>query len=871
MQFSISKTKTFAVITMTLLMASVVLMAMPVGGQELPYYGEDLPDLKPLPAGVTPDHEITTVAYLSFTPNPIGVGQSLLVNIWSSPGMYHAFFMCDYKVTIEDPDGNQEVRTMDSYLGDATAWFEFVPDQAGTWRLKFEQPGTYLPVGIYDDRPGQPPGGFFDIGNYTLLESVWYKPSSTEWQELTVQTDYVLSWPQYAPPTDYWTRPVEVELREWTKYIGNWPWSSVIYYPGGRILYPGNYKYTPYVTAPNTAHIAWKRLGAIAGLVGGGYGYEALTGVSYQPDIIFQGRAYEDYVKPGTGGTTYWRCYDIRTGELYWEMPAQTVTTMGFFGPSVTAVVPTAISYDLGTIEVPGAEAREGFTAVLVGVVGGRLYKWNPWTGAITLNVTAMSTQTSGAGFFGAGAGGWLYNDPYTLSIQNIGNFTAPNYRLINWTTSGSTSTFANRIMNNITWPFSSLGTADFDEGVAVNGMWADPPGPQWCIGHDMWAVDLYTGGILWESHTNDTVEENVQSFSTVTVDRGKVAFGAHGRHWTCWKLRAEEPTRLWISEQTAYPWGAWFPYATASYDFNETKGAIITSTYEGVYAIDWDDGSIIWHYTDPSVPFEGPYGATPFFSGVQIADGKVYAWNTEHTPSAPITRGWKIYCIDVNTGKLIWKCGTPGSPGAIADGYLTVASTYDGYMYVYGKGKSATTVSAPETTVPLGTPVLIKGTVLDQSPAQPDTPCVSKDSMTLQMEYLHNQQPITGIWQNETITGVPVILTAISEDLDVIDLGTVTTNGYYGTFSHAWTPPEEGVYTIMVSFNGDDSYGSSTAATAVSVGPAPPTSPSEEDIQAVVHAEIPADNTPMLLGLMAAVAVAIVIGIVNLWALIKK
>jgi hypothetical protein len=87
---------------------------------------------------------------------------------------------------------------------------------------------------------------------------------------------------------------------------------------------------------------------------------------------------------------------------------------------------------------------------------------------------------------------------------------------------------------------------------------------------------------------------------------------------------------------------------------------------------------------------------------------------------------------------------------------------------------------------------------------------------MSTQMEFLQMQMPIDGLWHNETITGVPVILTAIASDGTVTDIGTVTTNGYYGTFSQAWAPPAEGTYTILASFNGDDSYGSSSAATPI-------------------------------------------------------
>ena len=113
-----------------------------------------------------------------------------------------------------------------------------------------------------------------------------------------------------------------------------------------------------------------------------------------------------------------------------------------------------------------------------------------------------------------------------------------------------------------------------------------------------------------------------------------------------------------------------------------------------------------------------------------------------------------------------------------------------------------------------------IKGTVLDLSPAQPETPCVAKDSMALQMEYLHKQMPIGGLWGNETIFGVPVSLTAIGEDGSYIDLGIVNTEGYSGTFGKAWTPTNEGIYKIIASFGGDESYGSSSATTWVTVGP---------------------------------------------------
>jgi hypothetical protein len=117
---------------------------------------------------------------------------------------------------------------------------------------------------------------------------------------------------------------------------------------------------------------------------------------------------------------------------------------------------------------------------------------------------------------------------------------------------------------------------------------------------------------------------------------------------------------------------------------------------------------------------------------------------------------------------------------------------------------------------------------------------------------------PIDGIYRNATVSGVPVTLTAIGSDGSVVDIGTVTTNGYYGTFSKSWTPQKEDTYTIAASFAGDDSYGSSSAATAVSVGPAP------EPIE-FPEAPTPPDYSLTIVGTGIAIIIAIAIGVLIL------
>jgi hypothetical protein len=857
----IYKANTAAVITIILMMAFVTLMVMPVQAQ---YTNMQEGGSVPLPAGVIADYAPPTWAYISFRPNPVGIDQVFLVNIWICPSVPVDRYFTGYTVTITKPDGTKDVIKMNSYQGDATAWFEYMADQLGTWKLKFEFPGGYFPAGNYT----RPLGATLGYGVMSWNYSMYFKPAFTEERTLTVQEEQVVSWPPSPLPTDYWTRPVSPENREYFSILGDYPY----YGPGGGSnwpantnIYMSNYKYTGRVIAPNTAHIVWRRQGAISGLIGGDSGYISFNTGGGTPNIIFQGRAYQTVTKASTtnwSSQTYWQCYDLRTGELYWERPLFSYES-----------APTVIEYYKGLPAVTGGESGVGESASLVYIGGGRMTKYSPWTGAMTLNVSTSPLTT-----------GTYYRNGYALTVQNLGTTAAPKYQLINWTTGGTTANFTARIVDNRTVDFSSLANVDYEAGVV--GV-LTPYGTDLTayhrnaapsmIGTRIIAYSLTTGKLL----CNFTDPEIIYVTSTVSVDHGKLICLMQGGHYACYDLMAGK--KLWNSEQLGYPWGIWGAYNTASYG-----GNYIGCLYDGVYAINWETGKIAWKYKAPAAsPYEAPYtdenGQTvySFNSGVSIADGKVYVANSEHSTSQPVTRGWKLHCINATTGEGIWNITGPMSPGPMADGYLTASNPYDGYMYVFGKGKSATTVTASSKTIDQGARVLIEGTVMDKSPGDqgsfdnptapldsataPGTvPCVSAASMETQMEYLYMQHPINGIWHNETITGVPVMLTAIGSDGSVTDIGTTTTNGYYGSFGYSWSPPKADTYTIIASFNGDDSYGSSSAATAVSVGPAPVTPSIPEITQ-------PPDNTTLLYGILAAVAVAIVLALVAIIAIFRK
>jgi hypothetical protein len=156
-------------------------------------------------------------------------------------------------------------------------------------------------------------------------------------------------------------------------------------------------------------------------------------------------------------------------------------------------------------------------------------------------------------------------------------------------------------------------------------------------------------------------------------------------------------------------------------------------------------------------------------------------------------------------------------------------------------------------------------------SPTKPGiVPCVSADSMKTQMQYLYMQHPLDGIWHNETITGVPVTLTAIGSDGTVTDIGTTTTNGYGGTFGMAWTPTKADTYTIMASFAGDNSYGSSMATSSITVGPSPTTSPTTAPTATSTQGlATTSDLATYIIGV--GIAIIIAIGIVGALVLRKR
>ncbi|PVX27658.1 MAG: hypothetical protein CW716_01150 [Candidatus Bathyarchaeum sp.] len=820
-----------------LLTSNVVQAAL---APEQPYSGA----LKP---GDVADGTFDTDVWISVRPEVVGVNVPVLVNVWATPASNAHRRLHGFHIIITKPDGTTDEFTMDSEIDTAATWMEYVPTQIGEYQYKVEFPGTFHPAGYYNNgeiftEASEAGSAYRGVAYYS--GSTYYNPDNSPEYTFTVQEEMVFSWSPslMEAPTDYWERPVSPEHREWLSVIGDFPW----YGPAGPdyyTMYPDcsprwnqRMDFYPYVEGPESAHIAWKREQNIAGITGiGRYGEYGARGWSYTVPsstrsstpssitMVIGGRGYLTVPKVlsqivdgevETVETDALQCVDIRTGEVLWEVDGFTHSqSQSSFGTWRFQ----------GAIEYPSMD--------IVYLDGDRLCKYDENTGAQTLDVS-ISPLTSAI----------HYMNGYALGVQNLGG---GDYRLINFTTTGSTSNFANRVMSNISWPLSSVpATTDYTLGIAASF-------GRGLIGYSgttteqrLVTVNLYTGQVIVNKTIAPAGSGEFMGYSGASdvCDKGIYAF------LTAWGtfvgLDIQTGEIRWTSPRMDEPWDA---NGFGAYDTTSAYGMFYRAAYTGIYAFDWDTGDIVWKYEAPAItPFETPYinpeGETVYsFNGeIWAADGKIYSVNTEHTATQPYTRGWQLHCVDAKTGEGIFKTIMDGARmTAIADGYLSLRDSYTGTIFVLGKGKSETTVTTPDVAVPKGTAMTIKGTVHDLSPAQPGTPCVAKESMSTQMEYLHRQMPIGGFWGDETILGIPVTLTAIGDDGTYIDLGTITTEGYSGTFGKTWTPTEQGTYKIIASFAGDESYGSSSATTWVTVGPAASAGGTIEPESALISTEV--------------------------------
>ena len=787
-----------------------------------------------------PAWNITTYAFISVAPDPIGVGQTATIVFWLNwPPPTAAGAGGDrwrnLQILVTKPDGSKV--TLGPFVSDpvGSCYTEYTPDQPGKYTFVYNFPGQvaslYGPTGV--------------VGAASVYVNDTFAASSAT-TTLTVQSQPIAMPTNWPLPTGYWTRPVEGQNIFWASLVSNWLGTPQIYN-----------KLQPDGIGPASAHIMWSKPLSFGGIAGGEYTTDPAmpyySGTAYEgkfaSPLIIYGRLYYNLPRSDSPTGDGYVCVDLRTGQqIYWQnmtMPSfgqiydyesinqhgiipngylwRTVTDPANGGSVWMAYDPMDGNWLFNETNVPsGTQVYGPNGEILVYVLnyaGRWLACWNN-TAAHDLTAATGPTDWTSSGYFQWRPIGKNVNASaaysWNVSIPDLPGSAAPSiFRVVQDDVVVGTST--------------TLG------GLAGTST----PDP-----YTIWAISLKPstrGQLLWLK--NYPAPPNNLTRSIAQVDPVSRVIVINEKETLCY---------YGISLDTGVPlWGPTPREADFNYYAdvglprnNIAYGYMYSVGYGGyVYCYDLKNGSLLWTYEAPA-GFAAPYGRYPLAVG-SIADGKIYLFTTEHSANSPLLPGTKIRCIDAYTGKEVWSIFSYGAQNslAVADGYLVFIDLYDMQVYSIGKGPSATTVSAPQTTLARGSPVLITGSVTDQTPFNKGTPAISDSDMAIWMEYLHMQKPIP-----LNATGVNVTLTAVDPNGNWQNIGVAHTD-LGGNFAIAWTPPVEGVYHVTATFAGTSSYGDSYATTSFLVGPA---AAQAAPVQTAAPTQPPATQAPTLVPTVA-------------------
>ena len=792
------------------------------------------------------DESRITYAYIGATPNPVGVNQQVLLHVGIMDYLYIASDGWEgLTVTVTKPDGQTE--TLGPFRTDSTGGTGtiYTPTMQGTYKLQ-----THYPQHIYT----WPDTGRAPIsGGGTLL----YQASDSPVLDLVVQAEPVPYYPDTSLPNEYWSRPINAQLREWKTIAGSWLDGA---YRGGVTA--------PFNDGPETAHILWTEELTMGGLVGGDLGDQGMVcGDAYEGkylgSVIINGIFYFNRFEQRGGNDVEQQvvAINLHTGEELWSRTFLNNEQIDF---------------------------------------GQQMY-WD------TMNMHGVYTYlwaTDGRTWmaFDAQTGRWVYN---MTNVPSGSNIRGPNGEILRYSVDlddglltrwNSTAVYYNTLME------------ETDNYEYYSGRWR-PQGRSFdgSYGIDLEkTIPLGLPGSARAYYIDDRIlgvditktEVSSWAISLEPGKEGQLLFQ------NTWPAPAEWATsNLDITFATGSPtdgvFALWAKEIRKYYGFNIDTGAFLWETdsehymncyvgtnrmiaygklfsvgYAGiVYAYDVNDGQIEWTYHADD-EFNEILWCNGWPLRIQfIADGKIYVGMEEHSSVDPKPRGAPYFCLDINNGEEIWRINGGfrqnhwGGNSIIGDGIIAAMDAYDQRIYAIGKGPSATTIEAPLVSVPKGNGVILVGRVTDVSPGTNDyaltarfpngVPVVADKDMSGWMKYVYMQFSIP-----DDVSGVTVHLEAIDPDGEYLYIGAATTD-VYGNYGFQFNPNKEGKYMIMASFKESGAYYGSTDTTYLGVGPViTPSGP--------ITPETPAPLISTEAAIIGAVSIAAVLGLAS-FAIIRK
>jgi hypothetical protein len=769
----------------------------------------------------------------------------------------------------------------------------FTPDQIGDYSIRSIYPGEVSTLtNPYNDDPS--------TADYhpELLGST-FLPATSPAVTLTVQQDPVQMQYQTPPVPDYyWTRPVFATNWNWgTEVASNWyGLDSTGFTTTGKYDVIGGFD--PYGEAPNSPHILWsKQLPRFGGQPGEPIPSDQSTQFTstditvdqYDGSIIVGGILYYTKYSGWGAGKNYiegWEAVNLRTGETLWERPAGlsgseflrygqvyrwhnpqgygshaflwSIDSEGssIFGPSgdmVFRIYDAATGKHLANITTEAGEADTSTYARNLSCLtdidgqnpGGLLAYYTQGDELIMWNSTKIveGFSSTGGERSSLGYGDHAFSEGVQWNISRTLNLNGEPVRLG---------------LSRVTRDILLLSTRETFRFQGTQFGWTVLAG-----------VDSHTGQVLW-GPVNQTRPFLVDM--NLVCAREGYWFEYDSDNHEAYGYNLHTGQRLW--GPIAVPFDAyssqnvWGDIAYGKVFFNGGGGI--------VNCMDLATGELEWSWSRGTSGYDTPFGIYPIFGyrTQTICDGKLFI-SEGYLYTPPLHPARRIV-LDCETGDLVWSILSYSSraSGAHADSCFVEHNAFDNRIYTFGKGPSELTVTANPKVSTLGSSVLVEGTVMDVSPGTETTemklrfpggvPVVADEGMREWMEFVYMQQNCP-----EMVQGVTVKIEAVDPNYNYQDYGT-THSDFYGNFALAFEPEVPGMYMIMATFEGTESYYRSYASTWVQVDEATPGIPIEPEEPTEPEEPV----TPLItteIAIIAAVAIIAVVGIAAYWLLRKR
>ena len=833
-----------------------------------------------------PPWTIPTSAYVTCTPNPIGVSQITTIVVWVD--RYSPFsgggigqLWDGFKIDITKPDGNKQTIGPFTCASDVGSdWKQYTPDQVGTYTIVFSWPGQTAHA-----MPGLPNTGssMFDPDN----EGDYYEGSTSEPAYLYVQEEPITDWQEPPLPTEYWKRPINAANREWSQLASNWL--------GGSWLVNNFQKWG---TAPESPHVLWTQP-LTPGLAGGINDYQWPMIPSdvndyespWRSPIIMNGKIYQSAPAVADVATYGYYCRDLYTGEIIWykngtDNGLNNPFTKGTLG-SHTALGQSYPSLTQGQLYYYHSVNGQGVLAYLILVQGSTWYFLDASTGNwmfTLINVPGGTSVTDQDGSllkysYNSRTGNILcWNSSQSILPAGPTGTQQQQWKPpLGYVIDARNDTLWYSGPSDGTWPLDTMlprsgytmnVTSDSLKGLPgnINAVLQDDNRvPKQIFGFYQPVISAQGSSTYSDTFSAwlVSIDEHVAPYSPLpqytATQQNNLGFGAKllwkkdiqvplpGKNHT-WSIDGQNyNSQVFILQckQTRQRWAyslkngelLWGPTPSEGvmnfYGINSDiyYGKILGVGYAGTLcAYDAETGTLLWTYNATAPGHEGYYGTNMPLSIGAVCDGKVYLYSTEHSPTKPLWRESCVRCVNITDGTELWKLLDYNMGLSLADGIIVTGNQYDNLIYAIGKGPSATAVTASPKVSVFGSSVLVEGMVTDVSPGTKSdvltarfangVPAMADEDMQAWMEYLYEQQA-----KPKDAKGVEVVLETLDPNGNFYEIGR-TTSDASGMYSYAFTPEVPGLYTIIATFKGSNSYYGSNAETAINVEEAPQASP---------------------------------------------